>query len=327
MLVDGVHSDQSDLVIVGSGSSSLSTALSLQNGNAGIGNRAAQALALQSSNSSLNTFVAHDIGVLSHGSQDVAVLDQAQDGIGLVETDTDHRRTGSLDSIACTVGGAFVSAENANNALSDVVLSNGLGLGSVAFAVLGLQQFECGTLESGTEAGLTGNAGSGSSVNIDDTDLAFGDALSSQLSQHGFASSLTSSFVVGGEGCLSSNVCGRVDVDDLNACGNSLIQSGRDSIGAVGSHDDGLVTGGDCIVDLFDLQCVVLGIGSHEGQLNAQFGSSLLSAFLQGDPVLVDGVHGDQCDLVGIGAFCSGSLLSAAACQQSHDHSQAQQDG
>ena len=124
----------------------------------------------------------------------------------------DDSGTGSLDSVACAVGGAFVAAEDADDALSDVVLSDGLGLGSVAFTVLGLQQGVSLALECFAEASLTLDSGIGSSVDVDDTDSALGDALSFQLSDHGLASGLTSSLVVGGESSLSLNVGGGVNV-------------------------------------------------------------------------------------------------------------------
>ena len=332
MLVDGVHGDQSDLVVLLGGQlacgSSSGGSGSGQNGDTGIGDLAAQALALQSSNSGLNAFVTHNVGVLSHGGQDVAILDQAQDRIGLIEAHADHVCASGLDSVAGTVGGAFVAAEDTNDTLGDVVLSDRLGLGSVAFAVLGLQQLEAGALKSGAEAFLTGHGGSGSSVDVDDADLAGGDALGGQLVQHGLASGGAGGLVVGGEGGLSVHIGGRVNIDDLHAGGSSFLQSGRDGVGAVGGHDDGLVASGDGVVDLLDLQGVVLGVGSHEGQVHTQLGGGLLSTLLQGDPVLVNGVHGDQRDLVSVGACLSGLLVAAgAACHHGQNHGQAQQNG
>ena len=324
MLVNAVHGDQSDLVVVGSGSSGSSCAgLSLQNGNTGIGDCAAQSFALQSSNSSLNAFVTHDVGVLSHGSQDVAVSDQAHDGIGLVEADNDNVGSSSLNSITCTVGGAFVAAEDTNDTLGDVVLSDGLGLGSVAFTVLGLQQGVSLALESFTEASLTLNGGIGSSVDIDNTNGAFGDALSFQLSDHGLTGSLTGSLVVGGESSLSLNIGGGVNIDDLDTGSCSFLQCGRDRVGAVCSDNDSVAAGRDSIVDLLDLLCVVLCVGGHVDNFNTQFLGSLHCAFVQGDPVLVNAVHGDQSDLVGFG--CSG-LGATAACQHGNHHCQNQQN-
>ena len=325
MLVNAVHGDQSDLVVnSGSSRSCSSAAGSLQNGNAGIGDSAAQSFALQSSNSSLNAFVTHDIGVLSHGSQNEAVLDQAHDGIGLVETDNDHVGSSSLDSIAGAVGGTFVTAEDTHNTLGDVVLSDGLGLGSVAFTVLGLQQGVSLTLESFPEASLTLNGGIGSSIDVDDTNSAFGDALSFQLSDHGLTGSLTGSLVVGGEGSLSFHVCGGVNVDDLDTGSGCFLQSGGNSVGAVGSNNDSLAAGGNSVVDLLDLLCIVLGVGGHVDDFNTQFLGSLHSALVQGDPVLVNAVHGDQCDLVRFSS--SLFLLAAAACQHGNHHCQAQQN-
>ena len=323
MLVDLVHGDQSDLVVTASDGLVLVAAFSGQDGNAGIGDSAAQGLALQSSNSGLNAFVAHDIGVLSHGSQDEAVLDQAQDSVGLVEADNDNVSSSCLDSVACTVGGAFVTAEDTNDALGDVVLSDGLGLCSVAFTVLGLQQGVSRALESLTEASLTLDSGIGSSVDVDDTDGTLGDALSSQLSDHGLACGLTCSLVVGGEGSLGLDVGGRVNVDDLDASGDSFLQCGRDGVGAVCSHDDGLAAGRDSVVDLLDLLCIILSVGGHVDDLDAQLSASLHGTLFQGDPVLVNTVHGDQCDLV---AFVGG-VVAAASCEHSHDHCEAKQNG
>ena len=92
--------------------------------------------------SSLHTLIAHHVGVLRHGAQQVAVLDQAR---GWRRTCQSPRRSTPLspDSLDWRClhagGGAFVTAEDANHALGDIVLGNGLGLGGVAFAVLGLE--------------------------------------------------------------------------------------------------------------------------------------------------------------------------------------------
>ena len=282
-----------------------------QNRDTGIGDSAAQVLAVQNCAGSLDALVAHNVGVLSHGGQDVAVSDQAQDSIGLVEADTDNVSTGSLDSVAGTVGSTLVAAEDTNDALSDVVLSDGLGLGSIAFAVLGLQQGVALALEGFAEASLTLNSGVGSSIDVHDTDGTFGDALGSQLSQHGLTGGEASSLVVGGEGGFCINVCGGVNVDDLDTGSDGFLQSGGDGIGAVGSDDDGVTAGGNSVVDLLDLLCIVLCVGGHVDNFAAQLGSGLHGTLFQGDPVLVNAVHGDQSDLEIVGGS-SGSLSSTA---------------
>ena len=76
----------------------------------------AQVFAVQSGNSSLHAFVAHHIRVLSHGGQDEAVLNQAQDGVGLVKANHDDGAVSSLVGIAGAGGGTFVAAEDAHNA-------------------------------------------------------------------------------------------------------------------------------------------------------------------------------------------------------------------
>ena len=329
MLVDGVHGNQCNLVVTGGLdiTGGCSGRGSFQDRDTSIGNGAAQILALQGGNGSLHAFVAHDIGVLGHGGQDVTVVDQAQDGIGLIKAHADNIHTGCLHSVASTIGGAFVATEDAHNPLGDVVLGNALGLGGVAFAVLGLQQLEAGALEGGAEAVFTGHTGGGGGVDVDDADLTGSDTLLGQGIQHGLTGSLTGGGVVGGEGGLTGDVGGRVHIDDLHTGGFRFLQGGRDGVGAVGGHDDGLVAGRDGVVDLLDLQGVVLGVGSHEGQLHTQLGGGLLSAFLQGNPVLIDGVHGNQCDLVGFAGVCSSGLFAAgAACHQAQNHSQTQQN-
>ena len=336
MLVDGVHRDQRKLVVAGSDCGSGGSAGLLQNRNAGVGHGAAQAFAIEHSHSGLHALIAHHVGVLGHGGQDVTVLDQAEDRVGLVEAHADHVSIGSLDRIAGAVRGALVAAEDAHDALGDVVFRNGLGLGSVALAVLGLEQLKARALKSGAEAGFTCDGGGGGSIDVDDTDLAGGDALGRQLFQHGLSGGLAGGLVVGGEGGLSLNVGGRVDVDDLHAGGNRLIERRGDGVGAVGSHDDRLVARRDSVVHLLDLQRVVLGVGRHKGQVYAQLGGGLLRAFLKRNPVLVDGVHRDQRDFVAVRDGCRCGLggsrrgrrgCFSAAGQQTHSQGQHQQNG
>ena len=50
-----------------------------QNGDASVGDSAAEVLAVQSCDSSLDAFVAHHVGILRHGSEDIAVLNQTED--------------------------------------------------------------------------------------------------------------------------------------------------------------------------------------------------------------------------------------------------------
>ena len=271
MLIDGVHGDQGNFItaIGGHFGGSGSGGGGLQNGNAGIGDGTAQIFALQRGNGCLYALVAHHIGVLSHGGQNVAIRNQPHDGIGLIEAHADHIRAGGLDSIACTVGRAFVAAEDTNNALGDVVLGNALGLGGVAFAVLGLQQLEAGALKGRAEAGFPGNAGGGSGVDINDADLAGGDTLGGQRIQHGFTGGFTGGGVVGGEGGLGGDIGGRVYIDDLHTGIGGFLQCGGNGVRAVGGDDDRLVACGDGVIDLLNLQCVVLGVGGHKGQVYA----------------------------------------------------------
>ena len=317
MLVDGVHGDQGNFPLLaglGAGGLGGGAALLGEHGHAGVGDRAAQALAVDGLNCGLYALVTHDVGVLGHGGQQIAVVDEAQDGVGLVKAHADDvGLAGGLDGVARAGGGALVAAEDAHHALGDVVLGDGLGLGGVALAVLGLQQLEAGALEGGAEALLTHNAGVGGGVHVDDAHLAGGDALGLQGLEHLLAGGLASGLVVGGEGGLGVHVGGGVHVDDLHALVLGLLQSGGDGVGAVGGHDDGLGARADGVVNALDLLGVVLGVGGHELYVDPQLTGRLLGALVQGDPVLVDGVHGDQRDHgVRAGALAGVVLLGAA---------------
>ena len=332
MLVDGVHGDQRELIVARCSRSfrRRGSRLCLQNGNTRIGDLAAKVFALQRRNGSLHALVAHNIGVLRHGCKNVAVLNQTEDRIRLIKAYADNVRVCSLDRVASAVGGAFVAAEDADHALRDVVFSDGLGLCGVTLAVLGFQKLKVGAFECGAEAGFTGNRGSGSCVDVHDTDLAGGDALGSKFIEHRLTGGRTGGGVIGGEGCFCRNVCRGVDVDDLHARICRFLQSRGDRVGAVGGDDDRLVAGGDGVIDLLDLERVILGVRSHERQRDAKLFRGLFSALFQGDPVLVNGVHGNECDFValagrgGLGGFF---FAACAACQQAHDHGHAEQNG
>lgn len=127
--------------------------------------------------------------------------------------------------------------------------------------------------------------------------FAGGNALCVQCVEHGLTRGLAGGGVIGGEGCLSQDICRRVDVDDLDACIGSFLQNRGDRAGTVGRDDNCVAAAGYGVIDLLDLLCIVLGVGSHEDELHARFGGSLFCALFEGDPVLVDGVHGDQREL------------------------------
>mgnify|MGYP007049180663 CR=1 FL=1 len=50
------------------------------------------------------TFITHNIGILSHGTQQISVIDQTQDSIRLIKAYTDYViLTGSLDALPAPV--------------------------------------------------------------------------------------------------------------------------------------------------------------------------------------------------------------------------------
>lgn len=72
---------------------------------------------------------AHLIWVLRHRAEQVAVTDQVHNRIGLIEAYADDICVSArFDGIAGTRGRTFVTSENANYALSDIVFRNALGL-------------------------------------------------------------------------------------------------------------------------------------------------------------------------------------------------------
>lgn len=146
---------------------------------------------------------------------------------------------GLIDRVANADRGAFVAAEHANTAVSDESGGRVLRTGRVAVAVLGLLKLKLGTLESGAEAVVTGHGGSRRSIDADNADLAFRDALRSQLVDHGLAGSLTGCGVIGAERRnRRRKVCRGIDVDDLHASRRGLLQRIVDRLGAVGRQKD-----------------------------------------------------------------------------------------
>lgn len=98
------------------------------------------------------TFITHNIGILSHGTQQISVIDQTQDSIRLIKAYTDYViLTGSLDGVTGAGGGTFVTSEDTYNALGNIVLCNTLGFCCIAFAVLSLQKFEISSFKCRTE--------------------------------------------------------------------------------------------------------------------------------------------------------------------------------
>ena len=79
----------------------------------------------------------HEIRVLSHCAEKISVVDKVHDRVRFIEANADDACiAGCLDGITGTGRGTFVTAEDTNNALCDVVLSDGLGLRRVTFAIL-----------------------------------------------------------------------------------------------------------------------------------------------------------------------------------------------
>ena len=70
------------------------------NCNTGVGDSAVSRAALQRSNRSLDTFVAHHVGVLNHRRIQAAFVDQFQNVVGAVEANADHIRAALLDRVA-----------------------------------------------------------------------------------------------------------------------------------------------------------------------------------------------------------------------------------
>ena len=327
MLVDGVHGDERDLVVHIGGRGGAGSALALEHGHAGVGDLAAQALALQGGHSGLYALVAHHVGVLGHGGQQVAVVNEAHDGVRLIEAHAHDGLAGGLNGVARASGGALVAAIDAHNALGDEVLGDGLGLGGVALAELGLQQGVAGALKGGTEALVPGNGGGGGVVHADDADGAGLHPRGLETVDHGLAGGGARGLVVGGEGGLGVHIGGGVHVDDLHALGLGVLQGGGDGVGAVGRHDDGVIAAGHRVVHTLNLLGVVLGVGGHEVHGDTQLLGGLLGALVQGNPVLVDGVHGNQGDLVALIAALFAVVAAGASGQQAHEHTQAAQQG
>ena len=153
-------------------------------------------------------------------------------------------------------------AEHANTAVSDESGGCVLRTSRVAVAVLGFLKLELGALESGAEAVVTSNGGSRRSIDADNADLAFRDALRSQLVDHGLTGSLTGRGVVGAERRNRRREVRRgIDVDDLHASRRGLLQRIVDRLGAVGRQKDRVRAVGDGVVDHLDLLRIVLHVG------------------------------------------------------------------
>ena len=281
MLVNGVHGDQRDfprlagLHLCGVRRLSCRCAACLSavlgnDGNARICNLAAQALALDGSNRSFYAVLAHHVGVLGHGAEQITVVDQVHDCVGLVKAHADDVGVaGSLDGVAGAGGGTLVTAEDAHNALGDIVLRDGLGLGRVAFAVLGFHQLVALALKCGAEAFFALHGGVGGCVYVYDADLAGGDARCFQSFDHFLASGLARRLVVGGEGGFRVHVGRGVHIDQLHASAYRFFQGGGDGVGSVCGHHDGLIPTCNGVVHALNLLSVVLGIGGHEGHGDA----------------------------------------------------------
>ena len=176
MLVDGVHGDQRDLPVfccchIGCSCCILSVAC-LDDRNACIRYKTAKCLTLKRTDSCLNTVSTHEIRVLSHCAEKISVIDKVHDRVGFIETNADDTCiAGCLDCITGTGRGPLVAAEDADNALCDVVLSDGLGLRCVTFAVLGLHKFKIGSFECLAESGFSLNGGISCRIYVYNTDL------------------------------------------------------------------------------------------------------------------------------------------------------------
>ena len=119
---------------------------------AGVNVFGVQCLAFQYSHSSFDTFITHDIRVLGHYSQEVAVPYQLENGVGLVKAYTDDAAASFPNGVAGANSGTFVSTEDAHDALGDVVRGYFLGPCCIAFAVLGFEDFKVAAFEGCSEA-------------------------------------------------------------------------------------------------------------------------------------------------------------------------------
>ena len=176
MLVDGVHGDQRDLPVlccchVGCSCCILSVAC-LDDRDTCIRYKTAKCLALKRADSCLNTVSTHEIRVLSHCAEKISVVDKVHDRVRFIETNADDACiAGCLDGITGTGRGTFVAAEDTDNALCNVVLSDGLGLRRVTFAILCLHKFKIGSFECLAESGFSLNGGISCRIYVYNTDL------------------------------------------------------------------------------------------------------------------------------------------------------------
>ena len=285
MLVDGVHGDQRDLPVlccchVGCSCCILSVAC-LDDRNACIRYKTAKCLTLKRTDSCLNTVSTHEIRVLSHCAEKISVVDKVHDRVGFIETNADDACiAGCLDGITGTGRGALVAAEDADNTLCDVVLSDGLGLRCIAFAVLGLHELKAFSFECLTESGFSLDCGVCCCVYIYNTDLTGCDAGLFKSFEHLFTGCLTSCLVIGREGCLCLHVCRGVNVYDLNARVLCFLQCGRDRVRAVCRYDDRLIAACDCVIYALDLLSVILCVRGHEAYCHAELFRLFLSTLV-----------------------------------------------
>ena len=137
----------------------------VDHGNAGV-NVFKLGLALQSGGGGHHALIAHVIGVLGHGAQQAAVLDQVEDRVGLVEA---HAHDGVVvggDGIAHAHAAAFVRAEQADDALGDIVIGDFLAQRGIAIGVLGFEDFKAGIGKRLAEAFLALGGGSRGGIDV-----------------------------------------------------------------------------------------------------------------------------------------------------------------
>ena len=260
-----------------------------------IGFENAEFLAVDCFYSCFYAFRSHNIWVLSHCAKKISVVDQVQNRVRFIKTNTDDVSVSScFDGISGTSCGAFITSEDTNNTLCNVVLCDTLGFCSITFAVLGFHDLEVCAVKCCAEAFLTVYAGISSCVYINDTDFTRCNTSILKRLLHLFSCCCSSCLIVCGESSFCLYICRGINIYDLNSLIFCFLKCGRNSVWSVCSNHDCIITACYCIVYTLDLLSVIFCIRGHEVNCYTKLFCFFLSAFVQGDPVLVDRVHCDQ---------------------------------
>ena len=287
MLVDGVHRDQRDFPFLACcyirccrSVCFSAKCCCVDNGYACISYFSAKRLAADCCNCCLYAFITHNVRILCHCAKQETIFNQVLDCIRLIKAYADNILAGCLDSVSCTSCRTFVTSEDTNNALCNVVLCNTLGFCCITFAVLCFQKVVVASIKCAAEAFLTCYAGICCCVYVYDSDVTGGNACCLKCLNHFFACCLTCCLVVCREGCLCIYVCRRVNIYNLNTLAGCVLQCGRDCIRSVCCYHDSVISTCCRIVYTFNLLCVVFGVRGHEVYHNAKFLCCLLCTFI-----------------------------------------------